>query len=378
MLAARTAYPWAILGKGGRAVWGRRASLLLSLLLTAALLYLLPGLMGPVDAGDDNRMDERLRPARMRTLTVWLMPGGVDDRKLLGEACAAFEKEQPGVRVFLRTVTAEEWTAGDAVLPDVALLATGSLTIPEQVLLPLTGMGETAASGRSGGTDYAVPLWLEANVLSLPAEWTSSTPLAAPAQTPLPGLASPAPQETEDGWLAAEDLPWRRLLEPGALALPQGVALQQLLFLCPAQIRNELAALGRQEASEDAQAYVCTLGEHLSAVRGGEGRAACLLMPAVSDRARYGALCRDSEEARAFLRFLAAEAWQARAAETGMIPAQQHAEPSDALVRAAVERFWEGMALPNAFSHTVQERQSLCLDAFLRAADPVETLLRLR
>ena len=288
MLAARTAYPWAILGKGGRAVWGRRASLLLSLLLTAALLYLLPGLMGPVDAGDDNRMDERLRPARMRTLTVWLMPGGVDDRKLLGEACAAFEKEQPGVRVFLRTVTAEEWTAEDAVLPDVALLATGSLTIPEQVLLPLTGMGETAASGRSGGTDYAVPLWLEANVLSLPAEWTSSTPLTAPTQTPLPGLASPAPQETEDGWLAAEDLPWRRLLEPGALALPQGVALQQLLFLCPAQIRNELAALGRQEASEDAQAYVCTLGEHLSAVRGGEGRAACLLMPAVSDRVRYG------------------------------------------------------------------------------------------
>ena len=61
-----------------------------------------------------------------------------------------------------------------------------------------------------------------------------------------------------------------------------------------------------------------------------------------------------------------------------MIPAQQHAEPSDALVRAAVERFWEGMALPNAFSHTVQERQSLCLDAFLRTADPVETLLRLR
>ena len=36
------------------------------------------------------------------------------------------------------------------------------------------------------------------------------------------------------------------------------------------------------------------------------------------------------------------------------------------------------MTLPNAFSHTAQEMQSLCLDAFLRSADPVETLLRLR
>ena len=96
---------------------GRRASLLLSLLMTAALIYLLPGIMSGLGSGDGNRMDERLRPARMRTLTVWLMPGGVNDRKLLNQACAAFEKQQSGVRVFLRTVTAEEWTAADAVRP---------------------------------------------------------------------------------------------------------------------------------------------------------------------------------------------------------------------------------------------------------------------
>ena len=147
---------------------GRRASLLLSLLMTAALIYLLPGIMSGLGSGDGNRMDERLRPARMRTLTVWLMPGGVNDRKLLNQACAAFEKQQPGVRVFLRTVTAEEWTAADAVIPDVALLATGSLNIPERVLVPLAGIEEAGASGRSGGVTYALPLWLEANVLSFP------------------------------------------------------------------------------------------------------------------------------------------------------------------------------------------------------------------
>ena len=134
---------------------GRRASLLLSLLMTAALIYLLPGIMSGLGSGDGNRMDERLRPARMRTLTVWRMPGGVNARNLLHQACADFAKQQPGVRVFLRSVTAEEWTAADAVLPDVALLATGSLNIPERVLVPLAGIEEAGASGRSGGVTYA-------------------------------------------------------------------------------------------------------------------------------------------------------------------------------------------------------------------------------
>lgn len=91
--------------------------------------------------------------------------------------------------------------------------------------------------------------------------------------------------------IAAEDLPWRKLLEPGVLALPEGVALQQLMFLCPVQIRGELAALGERPEGAEVQARVCTLGEHLAAVRGGEARTACLLAPAVSDRVRYAADC---------------------------------------------------------------------------------------
>ena len=138
----------------------RRAGLLSALLATAALLCALPGLWRGAMQADPNRMDERLRPPRARTLTVWLLPGNVEDRKLLNEACAAFEKEGGGVRVFLRTVDAQELLAPDAVLPDVALLASGSLTEPERALLPLGGEGEMDASGKSGGVCYAMPLWL--------------------------------------------------------------------------------------------------------------------------------------------------------------------------------------------------------------------------
>lgn len=355
---------------------GRRASLLLSLLMTAALIYLLPGIMSGLGSGDGNRMDERLRPARMRTLTVWLMPGGVNDRKLLNQACAAFEKQQPGVRVFLRTVTAEEWTAADAVLPDVALLATGSLNIPERVLVPLAGIEEAGASGRSGGVTYALPLWLEANVLSFPTAWIASASTAQPAPSAL--LASPPPERMDSGMIAAEDLPWRKLLEPGVLALPEGVALQQLMFLCPVQIRRELAALGERPEGAEVQARVCTLGEHLAAVRGGEARTACLLAPAVSDRVRYAAIARDGEDARAFVDMLASGDWQAQAAAMDMVPALVQDGAASEMTHAALERFSQGTTLPNAFSHTAEELRSLCLDAFLRAADPVETLLRLR
>ena len=57
---------------------------------------------------------------------------------------------------------------------------------------------------------------------------------------------------------------------------------------------------------------------------------------------------------------------------------QRLAQAADALTAALLARYREGMTLPNAFAHTAQEREAICLDAFLRAADPVETLLRLR
>ena len=350
----------------------RRASFLSALLATAALLCALPGLWRGALQADPNRMDQRLRPPRARTLTVWLLPGGVDDRKLLNEACAAFEKEAGGVRVFLRTVDAQELLAPGAVLPDVALMASGSLTEPERALMPLGGDEGTDASGKSGGVRYAVPLWLAPNVLSLPAEWLRTQP--TPQTDSL--LGAPAPPEQESAG-EVTSLPWRRLLGEKGLALPKGVALQQLLFACPASARGELAALARTDADEG-QARVCTLGEHLARKRAGEAVEAYVLMPCVSDRVRYAALCRDGRDARAFVAFLEGEGIQARTTAYGLLPAQGEAQAADALTAALLARYREGMTLPNAFAHTAQEREAICLDAFLRAADPVETLLRLR
>ena len=260
--------------------------------------------------------------------------------------------------------------------PGCGAAATGSLNIPERVLVPLAGIEEAGASGRSGGVTYALPLWLEANVLSFPTAWIASASTAQPAPSAL--LASPPPERMDSGMIAAEDLPWRKLLEPGVLALPEGVALQQLMFLCPVQIRGELAALGERPEGTEVQARVCTLGEHLAAVRGGEARTACLLAPAVSDRVRYAAIARDGEDARAFVDMLASGDWQAQAAAMDMVPALVQDGAANEMTHAALERFSQGMTLPNAFSHTAEELRSLCLDAFLRAADPVETLLRLR
>ena len=76
--------------------------------------------------------------------------------------------------------------------------------------------------------------------------------------------------------------------------------------------------------------------------------------------------------------FLEGEGIQARTTAYGLLPAQGEAQAADALTAALLARYREGMTLPNAFAHTAQEREAICLDAFLRAADPVETLLRLR
>ncbi|MEG2208638.1 MAG: hypothetical protein RR065_11075, partial [Clostridia bacterium] len=199
-----------------------RASLFTALLMTAALLCALPGLVRPLSMQDENRMDANLRPARARTLTVWLLSSGMGDQRLLNELCADFEKEREGVRVFVRKADAMELLAPDIVPPAVALYETGVVIAPERLFQPLANLAalpEAAVSaGRSGGVSYAVPLWYAPNVLSLPSPWLASD---APAQSPAPSsffqLATPAPQAMEgqpQAFLSPDALPWRKLLAP--------------------------------------------------------------------------------------------------------------------------------------------------------------------
>ncbi|MEG2604789.1 MAG: hypothetical protein RSB91_07610 [Clostridia bacterium] len=375
-----------------------RASLFTALLMTAALLCALPGLVRPLSTQDENRMDANLRPARARTLTVWLLSSGMGDQRLLNELCADFEKEREGVRVFVRKADAVELLAPDAVPPAVALYETGVVIAPERLFQPLANLAalpEAAVSaGRSGGVSYAVPLWYAPNVLSLPSPWLASD---APAQSPAPSsffqLATPAPQAMEgqpQAFLSPDALPWRKLLAPGALARPAGVALQQLLLLCPMPLRQELISALRGEGNASASraaasasaiqiARVQPLYAHQAALANGEALIACPLLPAVTDGVRYLSLCNDSEDARAFARFLLRSGSQQKAFAWGLLPAADaNSAQADALTAELDQRFTAGLYLPNAFAHTRAEMNALCLDAFLRSADPVETLLQLR
>lgn len=341
----------------------RRTGTITALLLTAALFLAMPGAVRSCLPKDENRMDERLRPSKLRTLTVWLLPGAMEaDSRLIRQLCSQFEKENSGARIFLRTARAEELYAENVVLPDAVLFDTGAITAPEGVLLPLAG--ESHASRTFGGVSYALPLWLDVNVLCLPVEWTGHEDGENPsARESLLGQEAPV-QQTQ--LLTAETLPWERLLESGSIHLPTGIALQQLTLMCPVALRPRLPG-----ACGEGGAEVRTLSRHIAL---GDGKAACLMTPALSDHVRYIGLCRDSEEARALVRLFA----QSQEALRHHLLPLAGGESADGLMGQALSLFGEVFTLPNAFAHSREGLESLCLHAFQSGLDPVETLLKLR
>lgn len=349
----------------------RRTGILTALLLTAALFLSMPGMLRSVLSRDPNRMAESLRPPRLHTLTVWMLGKDCEDGKLIAKACAAFEKEHPGVRIFLRNAGSQELLLPDAVPPDVVLFETGSFNFPERALTPLADAA--APSGMFAGVSYAVPLWLSPNVLSLPSAWLTADTQSAAAS--LLGASPPKPSGEANTLLAPAQLPWEKLLQPGMLKLPKGVALQQLLSMCPYPKREALSRLPFEAATPQAQ--VRTLSQHLKASETESQLAGCVLTPAVSDRVRYGAICRDEEEARAFLRFLQQD-FAKEAPALGLIPFSEVEGTYHPLIHQALTLFQGVHTLPNAFAHLKGELNALCSDAFSRCADPVETLLKLR
>ncbi|MEG0640093.1 MAG: hypothetical protein RR824_08630 [Clostridia bacterium] len=390
----------------------RRASLFVALLFTAALLCAMPSLLESLHAQDTNRMDERLRPARSRTLTLWLLGDEVHDDPLLSELCALFEKQTDGVRVFLRRVSASEPTEKNAVLPDLLLYTTGTIVNPEQLFLPLSNAERIPAdallSGKSSGESYALPLWYAPSILSLPAGWLrqEGTPTATPRPQSFFDLGTPAPKIAKQDvppTLTADALPWRRLLQKGALVPPTGLALQQLLFSCPLSVRGELIAACTDNASVSTggaastaspkasppamdanaspplpQAQVLTLAQYQLCIKANADLIACPLMPAASDAVRYISLCRNGSDARAFLHFVLSDTAQQAALSHQLLPVVPLAASADPLTAELQACYQGGLLFPNAFAHARQELQALCMDAFLSAANPVETLLRLR
>ena len=285
----------------------KHAGVLSALLLTAALLCAMPSLC--VWHESPSRAPDSLYPAQLRTLTVWLTPGDVGDRKLLSELCAAFEKQHKGVRIFLRIVSPEEYHAENAVLPDVALFETGTFSAVDR-LIPLADL--SAASGQYRGAQLAVPLWLSPNVLTFPKSWLGQPFTQEAADSSLLAAGTPAPEQASDGLTHADDLPWSYLLQNGAIAQPEGVGWQQLMNLCPLNERERLrnAVLHTQATASPSvtsspplsrpvshgasptpfpyaagAARVETLGAYQAKIKKGEPLAACALSPAPFRRA---------------------------------------------------------------------------------------------
>ena len=129
--------------------------------------------------------------AKERTLLrIWAInaPGGA--QQWIKQQLKLFEKRQPGVSTYLRTVSAQELSLPDAVLPDVILYMPGDIQDPSAFFVPLSG--ETAARGgllqetllrcgRWRNVQYGLPLCWGAWVLAI-----DSTLEPGSASTPAP------------------------------------------------------------------------------------------------------------------------------------------------------------------------------------------------
>lgn len=132
-------------------------------------------------------------------LRIWVTnaPGGA--QSWLTEALRAFEKQHPGVMTYLRTVSPEDLTAPDAVLPDVTLYMPGDVTAPETLFTPLSGSLTAQESllrcGRWQGMQYGLPLCWGAWVLAIDGALDPGS-ASTPAPTTLLGYAAATPGVT--------------------------------------------------------------------------------------------------------------------------------------------------------------------------------------
>lgn len=362
----------------------RRSGVLGALLATVVLMVILPGVLRSFFTGDTNRMDESLRPAQSRTLTLWLVGDSAGDHRLITQLLSAFEKTRPGLRIYLRKADLEELTAENAVLPDGLLYSPGEISMPEKYLLPLSAPEnipqEALQSGSSAGTLYGIPLWYAPNVLSLPKAWfdTEDKTVSGSGESYFGKSTPPPPVEmdlTDPG-----NIPWQKMFQPGSLYIQPGVAMEQLSCVCPPNLRSELSASYPSQApspSSDHIARAWSYPEHLSR-SSKEALVPLLLTPAVSDRVRFFSICRENEDALALLKFLTGAEAASRLEEKGWLCVNRTVQPTDGILKQAAQAAEPGLYFPNAYAHTRQELYSLCEDGLRRCADPVQILLMLR
>ncbi len=234
----------------------RRAICLAALALTALTLWLLPRVHTQSPSALSGRGNDRT------LLRIWSVSSVGGGESWLKARLRAFEKANPGVMTYLRTVTPDALYEEDAVLPDVVLYTPGALTDPEKLLMPIgniSGVREPLLRcGRWKGEQFGLPLCYGAYVLAIDSA-IEPHEAATPAPTTLlgrPAATSPALDTTP----APYPLDAALKAETPLLAAP-GCGLFSLSCLLPQEQRpplpDQLSTLTAAEVYRRFQARQC-------------------------------------------------------------------------------------------------------------------------
>ncbi|MBQ8312993.1 MAG: hypothetical protein IJX84_07310 [Clostridia bacterium] len=150
--------------------------------------------------------------AQRRLVRIWVCSSVGGGESWLRDCLKTWEKQNPGAMTFLRTVSPEEITKEDAVLPDILLYTPGAITAPQDAFMPLsniTGIREPLLrAGRWQMQQYGLPLCYAGYALAID---SAAEPQLAATPAPTTLLGKPAATLNPDATAT-----------PG---LPQGVTL---------------------------------------------------------------------------------------------------------------------------------------------------------
>lgn len=166
-------------------------------------------------------------------LRIWSVSsiGGSDS--WLKKQLQQFEKRNPGVMTYLRTVAPDELTAENAVLPDLILYTPGTIAAPQDLFTPISGTEmireELLRASRWQDSQYALPLCWGAYVLCIDSRLE---PYAA--QTPSPTTLLGRPAATPDVSSTPLPYPYEAVMTAATpLLAPSGCGTFVLCSLLP-------------------------------------------------------------------------------------------------------------------------------------------------
>lgn len=195
-------------------------------------------------------------------LRIWISSSIGGSESWLRSCLKSWEKKHPGIMTFVRTVSPEEITREDVVLPDIMLYTPGDFTAPQQIFVPLTNLDglrvEALRAGAWQGKQYGLPLCYAGYVLAID---SAAEPHSAAAPSPTTLLGRPAPTEQ------APPFPTPELPTNISLCIPKGVGLftLDLLHVVPSFVHEPIELTSSQVfsrfRSRQASAALLTTGQ---------------------------------------------------------------------------------------------------------------------